>query len=132
MSKSTYVDGFVFLVPKRNRAAYKKMAQDGARMWKKFGALDYKECVGEDLKEKSEGGMKVSSFPKLTKPKAGEEVWFSYITYKNRAHRDAVNKKVMAHFDAMAKKDPKKFAKFKMPFDTSRMAMGGFSVVVSG
>jgi alkaline phosphatase len=101
------------------------MAAEGAKIWKKFGALDYKECVGQDLKPAK--GNPVMSFTKMAKTKSNETVWFSYITYKDKKHRDAVNKKVMAHFD-------KKYADakdMKMPFDMKRMAYGGFSVVVS-
>jgi len=124
--KGTYVDGFVFVVAKKNIAAYKKMAAMGQKVWMKHGALDYKECMGEDLKVKSQGGMKPSSFPLLTKIKKGETVWFSYIVFKNRKHRDQVNAKVM--------KDPimndPKWANMPMPFDHRRMAYGGFSVEV--
>ncbi len=127
--KTTYVDGFVFIVPKKNVAAYRKMAKDGAAAWKKFGALDYKECMGNDLKIKGQQGMPTQmSFTALTKAKPNETVWFSFITFKSKAHRDQVNKKVMAFFD-------KKYASMKpedmkMPFDVRRMAYGGFSVVV--
>lgn len=126
-TKSTYVDGFVFTVPKKNIAAYKKMAREGAAAWKKFGALDYKECMGNDLKIKAQKGMPMpNSFIKLTKAKPAETVWFSFITFKNKAHRDQVNKQVMAHFE-------KKYANAKdysMPFDVRRMSYGGFSVEV--
>lgn len=122
-----YVEGFVFAVPKKNIAAYKKMAREGAAAWKKFGALDYKECMGNDLKTKGSGGMPAPiSFTKLVKAKPSETVWFSYITYKSKAHRKEVNKKVMAYFE-------KKYANQKdqsMPFETNRMAYGGFSVIV--
>lgn len=129
-TKSKYVDGFVFVVPKKNVAAYKKMAKEGAAAWKKFGALDYMECRGEDLKTKGQGGMPAPlSFTKLTLAKPTDTVWFSYITFKSRAHRDQVNKKVMAYMD-------KKYANAKpedmvMPFDVARMAYGGFAVEVS-
>ncbi len=125
--KVGYVDGFVLVVPKDKREAYKKMAKDGAKMWMKAGALDYKECVGDDLAVPDMGGMKALTFTKLAKPKDDEEVWFSYISYKSRAHRDQVNKKVMAQMD----KDADKYKDFEMPFDTKRMAYGGFKVMVS-
>jgi uncharacterized protein YbaA (DUF1428 family) len=114
-----YVDGFVIPVPKKNMAAYKRMAKVGAKVWKKHGALDYKECVGDDLKVHF--GM---PFTKLAKPKAGETVVFSYIVYRNKAHRDRVNKQVM--------KDPEieKAMSKTMPFDVKRMAWGGFKVLV--
>jgi uncharacterized protein YbaA (DUF1428 family) len=126
-TSAKYVDGFVFAVPKKNIAAYKKMAREGAEVWKRFGALDYKECIGNDLKVKASQGMPApTSFLKLTKAKPSEVVWFSFITFKNKAHRDQVNKKVMAYFS-------KQYADQKdipMPFETSRMAYGGFSVEV--
>ncbi len=126
MTKGNYVDGFVFIVPKRNIAAYKKMASEGARMWKKFGALDYKECMGDDLKPHKgmAGGF---TFPKITKAKSSETVWFSYIVFRNKKHRDEVNKKVMAYFEK--KYTDKSFQ--DMPNDMKKMAYGGFSVVVS-
>ena len=126
MKNGKYVDGFVFVVSKNKVPAYKKMAADASKIWKKFGALDYKECMADDLTPNTEG-QPTLTFPKLTKQKKGETVWFSYIVYKNRAHRDAVNKKVMAYFD-------KKYADQKhqdMPFDMKRMSYGGFKVIVS-
>ncbi|OGC80726.1 RNA signal recognition particle [Candidatus Adlerbacteria bacterium RIFCSPLOWO2_01_FULL_51_16] len=121
-----YVDGFVLVVPKSKIAAYRTMAAAGARMWKKHGALDYKECIGDDLNPHM-GGMPALTFPKLVKLKKGETVAFSYIVYKSRAHRDQVNKKVMAQMDKeyKGKKMP------PMPFDMKRMAYGGFKVIVS-
>lgn len=125
-TKGTYVDGFVLVVPRKNIANYKKMARLGAKVWKKHGALDYKECMGDDLRVKSHGGMKPLAFPKLTKQKSGETIWFSYIVYKNRKHRDMVNKKVMS--DPIMN-DPK-WANMPMPFDMKKMAYGGFKVMV--
>ncbi len=125
MTKGNYVDGFVLVIPKKNVAAYKKMAAEGSKVWRKFGALDYKECVGQDLKQGK--GSPMLSFTKMAKAKPNETVWFSYITYKDKKHRDAVNKKVMAYFS-------KKYANAKdmtMPFDEKKTAVGGFSVVVS-
>lgn len=121
-----YVDGFVFTVPKKNLAKYRKMAQFGRKMWLKYGALDYKECVGDDLRPKSMGGMKPLSFLKMAKAKPGDEVWFSFIVYKSKKHRDEVNAKVM--------KDPimndPKWKNMPMPFDMKRFAYGGFRVIV--
>jgi len=122
-TKGNYVDGFVFAVPKKNVAAYKKMAREGARVWKKYGALDYKECMIDDAKPKHVA----FTFSKMLKAKPNETLWFSYIVYKSRTHRDAVNKKVMAEMD-------KKYADqkdFSMPFDMKRMAFAGFKVQVS-
>ncbi len=124
----TYVDGFVFPVAKKNFSAYRKMASDAAKVWKKFGALDYYECVGDDLNIKPSHGMQPMTFPKLVKPKAGETVWFSFIVYKSRKHRDSVNKKVMKYFE-------KKYSgqeHQEMPFDMKRMVHGGFRAVVKG
>jgi uncharacterized protein YbaA (DUF1428 family) len=116
----SYIDGFVIVVPKKNIAAYKKMAQLGRKIWMEHGALQYFECVGNDLKTK--WGV---PFPKLTKAKKNETVFFSFIIYKSRKHRDAVNKKVMA--DKRMKMDNK-----KMPFDMKRFSYGGFKAVVEG
>ncbi len=123
---ATYVDGFVFVVPKNKLKIYKKMAQWGARVWKKHGALDYKECMGQDLHPKGQPGMKPLSFAKMAKAKTGETVWFSYIVYKSKKHRDAVNKKVMKEMEA----DANKYKDMPMPFDMKRMAYGGFQAVV--
>jgi uncharacterized protein YbaA (DUF1428 family) len=94
-NQTRYVDGFVLVVPKNKVATYRKMATEGRDMWMKFGALDYKECMGDDLNPNMEG-MLALTFPKMIKAKKNETVWFSYITFKSRAHRDQVNKKVMA------------------------------------
>jgi uncharacterized protein YbaA (DUF1428 family) len=115
-----YVDGFVLPVPKKNIAAYRRMAQKASRIWKEFGALDYKECVGDDLNVKM-----AMPFPKGIRSKPGETVVFSYIVYKSRAHRDSVNKKIMKDPRIAAMCDPK-----KMPFDTKRMLYGGFKTIV--
>jgi len=123
----TYVDGFVIVVPTKNIAAYKKMATEGSKVWKKFGALAYFECAGDDLKTKATGGMRPRSFRDMAGAEAADNVWFSFIVYKSRAHRDAVNKKVMAYF-------AKKYASQKdmpsMPFDPRKMAYGGFRVAI--
>lgn len=123
MTKQTgnYVDGYVLVVPKSKTLAYKKMAQLGARLWKKHGALDYKECMIDDATPK---GV-VFTFPKMAKLKKGETVWFSYISYKSKKHRDEVNARVM--------KDPlMNDPKYKdMPMDMKRFAYGGFKVIVS-
>ena len=118
---ATYVDGYLLPVPKKNLAAYRKMAKVGAAVWKDHGALHYFECVGEDLAPKC--GL---PFPKAIKIKAGETVIFSFIVYKSRKHRDSVNAKVMA--------DPRLGAMMKtmkkMPFDMKRMCVGGFETLV--
>lgn len=116
-----YVDGFVLPVPKKKIKAYEKMAKMGAKAWMKHGALDYKECVLEDAKVLC--GM---PFSKLVKLKPGETVVFAYIVFKSRAHRDAVNKKVMKEFESMSGEMP------EMPFDIKRMTYGGFKAIVEG
>lgn len=122
-----YVDGFVLVVPKDKIAEYKKMAKEGAAAWKKFGALQYFECMGEDLVTKDMGGMKALEFTKMAKAKPNETVWFSFIVFKSKKHRDEVNKKVI---DAMTKAMGDK--EMTMPFDMKRMAYGGFQVEVEG
>lgn len=122
----SYVDGFVLVVKSNKIAAYKKMAADGGKVWKKFGAIDYVEAMGDDMHPKGDPGMKVLNFPKLTKAKKGEKVFFSFITYKNKAHRDSVNKKVMNYFSEKYKDQKHQ----DMPFDMSKMAYGGFRAIV--
>jgi uncharacterized protein YbaA (DUF1428 family) len=116
----SYVDGFVLPVPKKKMAAYKAMASKAEKIWRKHGAIDYKECVGEDLAVHC--GV---PFTRLAKVKAGETVVFAYIVYKSRAHRDSVNAKVMKDPKIQEMCDPK-----NMPFDMKRMTMGGFDVIV--
>jgi len=121
MKKEKYVDGFVLSIPKKNRAKYKKMAQEACRVWKRFGALDYKECRIDDPKPQ----FITFTFPKMAKPKPTEEVWFSFIVYKSRKHRDQVNKQVMDYFNSKYDK-----SEMKMPFDMRRFAYAGFKVEV--
>ena len=116
-----YVDGFLIPIPKRNLKAYRRIAQKAGRIWKEYGALEYIECVGDDL-----GGQKSSaSFPRRVRAKPSETVVFSWIIYKSRAHRDRVNAQIM--------KDPR-IAKMMQgqenPFDAKRMSYGGFKVLV--
>jgi uncharacterized protein YbaA (DUF1428 family) len=113
-----YIDGFIVPVPKKNLAAYRKLARVAGKVWKEHGALQYIEAVADDVKP-----GKVTSFPQAVKLKAGEVVVFSYIIYKNRKDRDRINKKVMA--DPRLKFDPK-----TMPFDGKRMFWGGFKPIV--
>lgn len=121
MTKGAYVDGFVLSIPKKNTAKYKKMAREAEKVWKKFGALDYKECMIDDPKPK----FVSFTFSKMAKTKPNEAVWFSFITFKSRKHRDEVNKTVMAYFEKMYGKK-----KMQMPFDMKRFAYGGFTVEV--
>lgn len=115
-----YADGFVIPIAKKNLKAYRKMAEVAAEVWREHGALEYFECVGEDLAVKM--GL---PFPKLAKLKPGETVIFAWIVYKSRAHRDHVNAKVMA--DPRIKES---CGEGPMPFDVERMAYGGFEVMV--
>jgi alkaline phosphatase len=120
-----YVDGFVIPLKKKDVKAYLEMAKWGAKTWKKYGALEYFECVGDDLKVKKDMGQ---GFAKLAKLKAGETVVFSWIVYKSKAHRDKVNKKVMKEMDTPANK--KKYKNMPMPVDMKRFAQGGFKPIV--
>jgi uncharacterized protein YbaA (DUF1428 family) len=113
-----YADGFLIPVPKKNLKAYAALSKKAGKVWKEYGALEYCECVGDDVNVKF--GL---PFPKLVKPKAGEVIVFSWIVYKSRAHRDRVNAKVMK--DDLMKDAPK-----EMPFDLKRMAWGGFEMLV--
>ena len=115
-----YVDGFVIPVPKRTVQEYRRIAHAAGKIWREYGALEYRECVGDDLKVKG-----VASFPRAGRAKAGETVFFSWIVYKSRAHRDRVNAKVI--------KDPriaKMMTDKTMPFDAKRMVYGGFRILV--
>ncbi len=115
-----YVEGFVVPVPKRNLAKYKDMARKMGRVWRDHGALSYTETIADDVKP-----GKVTSFPQAVKLKPGETVWLSFVRFRNRAHRDRVNKNAM--------KDPrvaKIMAGKEMPFDMKRIFFGGFKVVI--
>ena len=115
-----YVDGFVLPVPKRNIDAYRRQARKAGKIWREHGALEFRECVADDV---SPG--EVTSFPQSVKLKRGETVVFSWIVFKSRAHRDRVNAKVMKDPRLVDMMDPK-----AMPFDAKRMIYGGFNVVV--
>jgi uncharacterized protein YbaA (DUF1428 family) len=116
----SYVDGFVLPVPRKNVAAYRRMAHKAGKIWREHGALEFRECIGDDLSWKMG-----TPFPKLMKLKPGEVVMFSWISYKTKAHRDRVNAKVM--------KDPRLASMMTpegMPFDAKRMVYGGFKSLV--
>ena len=117
-----YVDGYVVPVPKKNVAAYRRMAQKAGKVWRDHGALEFVECVGDDVKP-----GKHTSFPQSVKLKPGETVVFSWIVFKSRAQRDRVNAKVMKDPRLANMMDPK-----AMPFDGKRMFWGGFKVLVEG
>ena len=114
-----YVDGYVLPVPKRNLQAYRRLARKAGKIWREHGALEFRECAGDDLKV--QWG---TTFPRLVKAKPSETVMFSWIVFRSRAHRDRVNAKVMAD-PRIAKMDPG-----SMPFDAERMVFGGFKVIV--
>jgi uncharacterized protein YbaA (DUF1428 family) len=114
-----YVDGFLLPLPRNRVEAYRRIAQKAGKIWREHGALEYRECVGDDLRIK---GM--APFPRAARARPGETVVFAWIVYKSRAHRDRVNAMVMKD-PRMANVDPK-----SMPFDMKRMAMGGFKVLV--
>jgi len=117
----TYIDGFVLCVPNNKLKDYKKIARKAGKIWMKYGALQYKEAVADDVEDK---GF-CATFPQIAKPKKDETVIFSFIIYKSRKHRDLVNKKVMA--DSKLKEDCEKSSKI---FDCKRMAYGGFKTIV--
>jgi len=115
-----YVDGFVLPLPKKNLAAYRRIARRAGKIWMEYGALEYVECLSDDVKP-----GKVTSFPRSVKLGRGEVAVFSYIVYKSRADRDRINKKVMKDPRLADMMDPK-----AMPFDARRMVYGGFKVIV--
>jgi uncharacterized protein YbaA (DUF1428 family) len=115
-----YVDGFVLPLPRRNLDAYRRMARKAGKIWREHGALEYRECVAEDVQM-----GEVTSFPRSVQVKRGETVVFSWIVFKSRAHRDRVNAKVMKDPRLADMMNPK-----AMPFDGKRMIYGGFDVVV--
>lgn len=117
-----YVDGFVIPVQKKKLKLYFQIAKKAGKVWREHGALDYKECLGDDLKSAAAFAM---PFPKGIRSKSGETVVFSFIVYKSKAHRDKVNAAVMKDPRLSEMCDPK-----KMPFDVSRMLYGGFKVAV--
>lgn len=125
---SKYVDGFVLVVPKDKTEEYKKMAEDGRDSWMKHGALAYFECRGDDMVAQEMGDEKARSFPEMAGASTTETVWFSFIVFKSKAHRDEVNAKVMAEMGEKAEE----YKNLQMPFDMKKMAYGGFAVEVEG
>ena len=115
-----YVDGYVLPVPKKNVAAYRRMARRAGKVWREHGALEYRECVGDDLNVKQ-----LMPFPRRIRAKPNETVVFSWITFRSRVHRDRVNGTVMKDPRLAKMMDPK-----AMPFDVKRMVYGGFKVIV--
>jgi uncharacterized protein YbaA (DUF1428 family) len=115
-----YVDGFVLPLPRKNLAEYRRIARKAGKIWRELGALEYRECVGDDLNVKY-----AVPFPRRVKLKRGETIIFSWIVYRSRADRDRINKKVMQDPRLESLMDPK-----AMPFDVKRMLVGGFKVLV--
>lgn len=122
-----YVDGFVLVVPKGKEAEYEEMAKMGRDSWMKHGALQYFECRGDDLKQHEMGGLNSRAFQEMAGASADDNVWFSFIVFESKEHRDEVNAKVMAEMETMdAPSD------FEMPNNMTKMAYGGFEVAVEG
>lgn len=123
-----YVDGFVLVVPNDKTEEYKKMAEEGRDIWMKLGALEYYECRGDDMAPQDMGGEKARAFSEMAGAKGDETVWFSFIVFKSKEHRNEVNAKMMEEMGKQmeGKKD------FVMPFNMKKMAYGGFKVEVEG
>jgi uncharacterized protein YbaA (DUF1428 family) len=123
-----YVDGFVLVVPKGKETDYEKMAEMGRDSWMKHGALQYFECRGDDLKQQEMGNQKSRAFAEMVGANSDENVWFSFIVFNSKEHRDEVNKKVMEEMSESFKDQND----FEMPTDMKKMAYGGFEVAVEG
>jgi len=121
-----YVDGFVLVVPKGKELDYQKMAEEGRDSWMRHGALQYFECRGDDLTQQEMGDQKSRSFSEMAGAMGDENVWFSFIVFESKEHRDEVNKKVMEEMS----ESYKEHSDFVMPFDMQRMAYGGFEAMV--
>ncbi len=123
-----YVDGFILVVPKDKEADYQKMAEEGRDLWMKHGALEYYECRGDDLIQQEMGEEKSRAFTNIAGAKTDENVWFSFIVFSSKEHRDEVNQKVMAEMNAKYENQND----FVSPTDMKKMAYGGFVVEVEG
>lgn len=123
-----YVDGFVLVVPKGKEAEYQKMAEMGRDSWMKHGALQYFECKGDDLKQQEMGPEKSRDYKEMAGAGEDDNVWFSFIVFESKEHRDEVNAKVMKEMEETFDES----AAFEMPNDMKKMAYGGFAVVVEG
>ena len=121
-----YVDGFVLVVPKGKAEEYKAMAEGGRDSWMKHGALEYFECKSNDLKQQDMGGEKSRSFSEMAGAEEAEDVWFSFIVFESKEHRDEVNKKVMEEMTGAYDEN----SGFVSPADMTKMAYGGFEVLV--
>jgi len=123
-----YVDGFVLVVPKGKEADYEEMAKMGRDSWMKHGALQYFECRGDDLKQQEMGDEKSRAFQEMAGTSDDENVWFSFIVFNSKEHRDEVNKKVMEEMSESFNE----MIDFEIPTDMKKMAYGGFEVAVEG
>lgn len=123
-----YIDGFVLVVPKGKEAEYEEMAKMGRDSWMKHGALQYFECKGDDLKQQEMGDLKSRAFQEMAGAGSDDNVWFSFIVFDSKEHRDEVNKKVMEEMTESYKDQ----GDFEMPNDMTKMAYGGFEVAVEG
>lgn len=123
-----YVDGFVLVVPNEKTEEYKKMAQQGRDIWMKLGALEYYECRGDAMEAQDMGGEKARAFPEMAGAISGETVWFSFIVFKSKKHRDEVNAKMIEEMNKLMEEQKD----MPMPFEMKRMAYGGFQVEVEG
>ncbi len=123
-----YVDGFVLVIPENKTEEYKKMAEGGRDTWMKHGALEYYECRGNDLAPQEMGDMKTRTFTDMAGAKSDETVWFSFIVFKSKEHRDEVNAKVMEEMS----KQMEEGKEMPMPFEMKKMSYGGFQVEVEG
>lgn len=123
-----YVDGFILVVPKGKEAEYQKMAEQGRDSWMKHGALQYFECRGDDLKQQEMGDLKSRAFQEMAGASTDENVWFSFIVFNSKEHRDEVNKKVIAEMNESYSDQ----TDFEMPNDMRKMAYGSFEVAVEG
>ena len=123
---SKYIDGFVLVVPKDKAEEYKKMTEEGRDSWIRHGALEYFECRNDDLKQQEMGADKSRSFSEMAGADENQDVWFSFIVFESKEHRDEVNQKAMKEMDESYSEQ----SGFVSPFDMTKMAYGGFEVVV--
>lgn len=123
-----YVDGFVLVVPKDKVAEYTKMAEEGRESWMKHGALQYFECRGDDLKQQEMGDEISRAYPEMAGAKDSDDVWFSFIVFESKDHRDKVNAAVMKEMGETYDES----SDFVTPFDMKQMSYGGFEVVIEG
>ncbi len=128
LEMAKYVDGFVLVIPKGKEAEYQKMAEEGRDSWMRHGALQYFECRGDDLKQQEMGDQKSRAYKEMAAAGDDENVWYSFIVFNSKEHRDEVNKKVMAEMDEAYSEQ----TDFEMPTDMKKMAYGGFAVAVEG